>query len=241
MKKIASLSYAITAYAIGLSSLVYMIGFLANLYVPKGIDAGSAENVGVTLIDNILLVIGYFALHSIMARPRFKHWWTRIIPAPIERSTYVLVSGITFFFMVLLWQPLDAIVWSIDNAYGRGLVFSIYLSAWVMMLFATFNIDHFSFFGLRQVWTAITEKSAKSSEFSAKYLYRFTRHPISLCWFIVLWLTPSMSLGHLVFASIGSVYIIIVTPIEERDLANEIGAPYDQYKKDVRRFVPLRK
>ena len=241
MKKTLLSLYALGAYAIGMSSLVYMIGFLGNFYVPKSIDSGPAGATGIAVLVNLVLAVCYFTLHSIMARPGFKQWWTTIIPAEIERSTYVLVSGLTFYMLVALWQPSDISLWSIKNEYARALILTMFLGAWLAMIFATFNINHFSFFGLRQVWLSVLEKTDGSSNFSAKYLYRFSRHPISFCWLIVMWTTPDMTGSRLIFSFVGTVYIFLITPIEERDLANEIGEPYRQYQKKVRRFIPLPK
>ncbi len=241
MKRIMLISYAMGAYAIGLSSLLYMIGFLVNAYVPKGIDGANTSGVWLPLIGNFALICGYFSLHSLMARPRFKRWWVNVIPRSIERSTYVLVSGLTFYLLVILWQPLDVSIWSVQNEYARGIILLVYLSSWLAMTFATFNIDHLSFFGLRQAWFCSHKKVSLSPGFSAKYLYRLTRHPISTCWFVVMWATPDMTLGHLLLAVSATFYILIITPVEEEDLVAEIGAPYEQYRKEVRRYIPLPK
>ncbi|OZG70367.1 hypothetical protein BTA51_26360 [Hahella sp. CCB-MM4] len=241
MKGIILMSYAVLAYAIGLSSLLYMVGFLINAFVPKGIDGGYAEGVWTSLAVNFLLVSGYFVLHSVMARPAFKRRWTQLIPESAERSTYILVSGVTFYLLVYLWRPIDISIWSLSNEYIRAVLVAIYLCGWMVMVFATFNIDHWSFFGLRQAWLSYCKRSAQPTGFSARYLYRFTRHPISLCWFVVMWVSPDMTVGHLLLSLMATLYILIITPIEEKDLVSEIGQPYEQYQKRVRRFLPLPK
>lgn len=237
----AYMSYAIAAYVVGMGALIYFIGFLINAYVPKGIDTDYTGEFAVPIFINSIVITSFFLIHSIMARPWFKRWWIKMIPAPLERSTYLMISGSTIFLLVYLWQPLALPVWTIVSDSGRGILFAIYLTGWITMTLATFNIDHVSFFGLRQAWASIQNKVADSPGFSATYLYRLVRHPISTCWIVVMWVTPDMTVGHLLLASIATIYILIVTPIEERDLREEIGEPYLQYSKQVRRYIPIPK
>ena len=242
MKKFTLIGYAVVAYGIGMASLIYLMGFLMNTGVPKGIDSGGVStNLWLALSGNLVLVGVYFVIHSIMARPWFKRWWTRFIPEGTERSTYVLISGITVFLLVFLWQPLGNRLWVVESEIGRIALISVYLSGWALMVLATFNIDHWSFFGLRQAWISAQKKTAKSSSFSARYLYSFSRHPISLGWLTVMWITPDMTLGHLLMALMSSLYIFMITPIEEADLLEEIGERYAQYRSEVRRFLPFPK
>ena len=231
MKKIALFIYKLIAYAVGMGSLLYLMGFLINFHVPKGIDTGTTDGVWLPLSCNIGLLIAYFSIHSIMARPWFKAAWEQKIPAGTERSTYILIAGVTVFLLVYLWQPLNTTIWYTDHSIARDLIIALYLGGWTLMTLATFNIDHFAFFGLRQ----------NASGFSARYLYALTRHPISLGWLIVMWATPEMSLGHLLMAVISTLYIFIITPFEEADLVVELGDDYRHYQRSVRRFLPLPK
>ncbi len=241
MKKVALMSYAVASYGIGMASLIYLMGFLINFNVPKGIDSGTSSNLWLAISANLILVGTYFVIHSIMARPWFKHWWNRHIPNGTERSTYILVSGLTLFLLIFLWQPLGDRLWLIESAWSRSLMLAMYWTGWVLMIMATFNIDHWSFFGLRQAWISAQKKTPEPSGFSARYIYSLTRHPISLGWLIVMWATPDMTLGHILLALIASVYIFIITPIEEADLLDEIGDCYAQYRNEVRRYLPFPK
>lgn len=241
MKKTALVTYAASAYLIGIASLIFMMGFMVNFWEAYPIDHVDAAFSWAALLTNIGMLVAYFGVHSIMARPRFKQWWTQWIPQSIERSTYILVSGLTLIALLHAWQPVGPQLWTIQHEAGRAVLVTFYLLAWLLMGVATFNIDHFSFFGLRQVYADITHKARQTEHFSIKFLYRFCRHPISLCWFLVVWLTPDISLGHLIFALVASGYIILITPVEEQDLENEIGEPYKQYQKTVRRFIPFPK
>ncbi|HAG94441.1 MAG: hypothetical protein CMK83_22235 [Pseudomonadales bacterium] len=241
MKKITLLSYALIAYTVGMASLLYLMGFLINLYVPKSIDSGTTEGLWLPLFSNMGLLVAYFAIHSVMARPWFKAAWQRIIPAGTERSTYILISGVTVFLLVLLWQPLTTTIWLTENPIARNLIITLYLGGWTLMTLATFNINHFAFFGLQQAWASLRSQRQQSPGFSARYLYALTRHPISLGWLIVMWATPAMSLGHLLMAIVATLYIFIITPVEEADLVAEIGDDYRHYQQTVRRFLPIPK
>lgn len=239
MKKLLVATYAMVSYAVGMGALCYLMLFLQNLWVPKTIDSGATPVLEVALLANLLSLIIYLTLHSVMARPWFKNWWTRCVPPALERSTYILISGTTLFLLIRLWQPLTVTVWETDSAIATGAIYALYALGWLIMVSATFQIDHFSFFGLRQAWNWVRRRAPGPTTFTARYLYGVTRHPISLGWLVVFWSTPHMTLGHLLMALVCSVYIFIVTPIEEADLIRELGEPYLAYQKRVRAFIPL--
>jgi len=214
------------------------VGFLINMVVPKTVDSGSFAPLPQSYIANIAVVAAYLSLHSLMARSWFKQWWTSIIPQPLERATYVLIAGITTFLVVWAWQPMPDVVWQVENTAIVAGIYALYALAWLMMALATFNIDHWSFFGLRQVWDAVCGRRAPEIPFTARFLFGLVRHPISLGWLLVFWLTPQMSQGHLLLAVCVSIYIAVVTPIEEADLVAEFGDNYVNYRKRVRAIVP---
>ena len=230
--------YAVLAYLIGMGSLIWLIAFLANIVVPKTVDAGPIAPLPQSYLTNFVVVAAYLLIHSVMARSWFKRWWTRFIPPALERATYVLIAGVTTFLLVWAWQPMPQTVWHLESPALVGAIYAIYAFGWVMMLVASFNIDHFSFFGLRQMWNAVSGRPAKAVPFTARFLFAIVRHPISLGWLTVFWATPHMSVGHLLLAVCVSVYIGVVTPIEESDLVTELGEEYVNYKKRVRAILP---
>lgn len=236
-------SYAVLAYTIGLGSLLYLMGFMIDAPLPKTIDAGGAAplDTPIALATNIAILVAFLVPHSVMARPRFKAWWTRIIPPELERTTYIAVSGISTALMLWAWRPMPLAAWATESRAVRYALYAAYAGGWLTIVLATFNIDHFAFFGLRQVWDAIRARAPRKVPFTARWLYAFVRHPISLGWLFVFWSTPRMTVGHLVFAIGMSLYIAIVTPIEERDLVAELGDDYIRYRERVRGFVPLRR
>jgi protein-S-isoprenylcysteine O-methyltransferase Ste14 len=230
--------YSVAAYAIGMASLVYLMGFVIGIPLPKTIDGGLSAPLPVTLVTNLAILVAFLVPHSVMARPRFKTWWTRWVPAALERSTYVLVSGVTTLLMLWAWQPMPQTLWQLDAAPVRYAMYAAYASGWGTILLATFNIDHFAFFGLRQVWDAIRARPPRKVPFTARWLYALVRHPISLGWLFVFWATPHMTVGHLLLAAGMSLYIAVVTPIEEADLVADLGDDYVRYRCRVRAFVP---
>jgi len=236
--KFLSSAYALLAYVIGMGSLIWLMGFLINVVVPKTVDAGPSAPLSGGYFTNAIVVVAYLAVHSVMARPWFKKWWTTIVPEAIERATYVLIAGATTFLLIWLWQPLPGAVWQIDNILLAAAIYALYGAGWLMMLLATFNIDHWTFFGLRQVWEAVVGRTAKATPFTARFLYGVIRHPISLGWLIVFWSTPQMSRGHLLMAVCISIYIAVVTPFEEADLTEALGEDYVNYKNRVRAILP---
>lgn len=233
------LTFAASAYVLALLNLLYIMGFLVDFGVPKGIRDGDFRSFwSAALIDFGL--IGLFGLHhSFTARTSFKRWWVKIVPAPIERATYLYMTLIMTVLLIYFWQPIPVTIWQIENSLAAGLIISIYVLVWVMMLAATFHFGHFGFFGLAQAWQAYKNSTASHSEMTARYLYALVRHPISLGWMIAPLIQPHLTVGHVVFSAATICYILVATPFEEKDLIGSIGKPYEDYRERVPTFLPF--
>jgi len=241
MGRIAALVYGGIAYVIFLVAFLFAIGFVENAVVPKTIDSGTEGGVVAALIINALL-LGLFAVqHSVMARPAFKRRWTRLVPQPVERSTYVLLSSLILILIFWQWRPMLGGVWRADNSAVRALIFALSLVGWLMVLLSTFMINHFDLFGLRQVYAHAKQTPPPPLAFTTRWLYTFVRHPIMLGFIIAFWATPTMTTGHLLFAVATTGYILIALQFEERDLRNTFGQTYVAYQQEVRMLVPLPK
>lgn len=233
--------YAVLAYALFLASFLYAVGFVGDLYVPKSIDAPvAAAGWTAFLIDAV--VLGAFAIqHSVMARPAFKRWWTRIVPAPIERSTYVLFSSLFLCLIFIAWQPMPASVWDVRGTPAGQVLLALYALGWLVVLLSTFMISHFELFGLTQAWRRAQEMPVHDSAFTEVFFYRFVRHPIMLGFLIAFWASPLMTQGHLLFASLTTAYIFVGVRLEEHDLMQKLGATYQDYRARVPMFFPFLK
>ena len=242
MRKILIALYGIAAYVIGMVSSVYTIGFVGNFIVPKTIDSGTTQSTGSALAVNLILLSVFAIQHSGMARKVTKKWIVRYLHPSIERSTYVLLSGLVFALIFWLWQPMTAVVWNITSSVGIYIAYGLFGLGWIIAMSSTFMINHAELFGLQQVYVHIKTKSVQSSSFQIKYLYKFMRHPLMLGFIIAFWATPTMSLGHLLFAVVMTLYIFIsVKYLEEKDLRESIGAPYEKYQESVPMLIPFTK
>jgi protein-S-isoprenylcysteine O-methyltransferase Ste14 len=238
MNRVAGLIYGFISYVIFLAVFLYAIGFVGNIFVPKGID--SLPNVPLTqaLLINFGL-LGLFAIqHSVMARPVFKRWITRFIPASMERSTFTLVSSLCLIALFAFWEPMGGLVWSIENPLGVGLMYGGFAFGWLLVLVCTCLINHFDLFGLRQVWLNFRNKPYTPLEFRLPLAYRIVRHPMYVGWFFAFWCTPVMTIAHLAFAIATSAYILIAIQLEERDLM-DAHPEYRQYRKQVPMILPF--
>ena len=235
------LLYAAGAYITSTISLVYIMGFLINFGVPKGISDGSVSPLWESLLIDVGLVFLFGLHHSITARSSFKKWWTQIIPPPIERATYLYMTSLMTFVLVYFWQPLPHTVWSFSSEVAVIAIYFVYLSIWAMMTAATFQFGYLNFFGLMQVWKNFKNSPPKTPEMTAKYLYSLVRHPISVGWMLAPLLTPTVTIGHLTFAVATFVYILVATHFEEADLVKELGSSYIEYQNKVPAFLPFSK
>ena len=238
LKRTGVLLYGVISYAIFFATFLYAIGFIGNLLVPKSIDSAPLIPLASAIGVNILL-LGVFALqHSIMARPAFKKWWTRHVPRPMERSTYVLFSSLALIAMFVFWQPMGGVIWEVHNPLGQAALYSLFALGWALVLLATFLINHFDLFGLRQVWLHFRGKAYTPLKFGTPWLYKYIRHPLYLGWFLAFWATPTMTVAHLLFAIMTTVYILLAIQLEEKDLIAEHGERYIDYRKRVPMVIP---
>jgi protein-S-isoprenylcysteine O-methyltransferase Ste14 len=235
-------SYALICYIVFLTSFLYAIGFVGDLFVPKTIDAPVTETGWPALLIDAL-VLGAFAVqHSVMARPAFKRWWTRYVASSIERSTYVLLSSLLLGLVFVAWRPLPAMVWDARGTWLAPLLLALQAIGWLVVLLSTFMISHFELFGLTQAWRSARAQSPQpEAPFVERFFYRFVRHPIMLGFLVAFWATPAMSQGHLLFALLTGAYILVGVRLEEADLSAKIGRDYEDYRARVPMLVPFPK
>ena len=240
MKRVVHLLYGGVSYLLFVGTFLYAIAFVEGAPVPRNIDAGGPPSPPATalLVDALLLTL-FAVQHSGMARRGFKEVWTRLVPKPIERSTYVLFSSACLALLFVLWRPIPQAVWSVEVPAARLLLRSVSALGWLFALFSTLLLNHFELFGLRQVYLAARRKELPGSQFRTPWLYKIVRHPLYLGFIVAFWAAPTMTVGHLVFALAMLGYILVAIQLEERDLIREYGARYVAYREQVRGLVPL--
>ena len=241
MSKVFSFLYGVVCYLVFFVVFLYLIGFVGDLFVPKSIDLGTETTAAQSVLINVALLVLFAVQHTIMARPAFKKWLTKIIPEQVERSTFVLATSLILALLFWQWRPMLGVIWSVDNPTGRAMLFGLFWFGWGIGLFSSFIINHFDLFGLRQVWLHLTNREYHHLEFQARSLYRLIRHPLMLGMIIGFWATPDMTTGHLVFAITATVYILIGIRFEERDLVRYHGQDYIDYRRSIPMLIPFMK
>jgi protein-S-isoprenylcysteine O-methyltransferase Ste14 len=239
MRRWLFFAYGVFSHLLFLAVYAYMAGFVGNLFVPKSIDSPADASIASALVINLLLLALFGVQHSVMARPAFKRVWTRIVPEPIERATYVLVANIVTIVLMWQWRAIDIVVWNAENPLLRGLMWCLFATGWALVPLTSLMISHFDLFGTRQVWLHLRGRGYEALEFRTPYLYKHMRHPLYVGWMIAFWATPTMTVGHLVFASVLTGYMVLAAAMfEERDLAAYFGEKYESYRRRVPMFFP---
>lgn len=240
MGRIAVLLYGIVCYIVFFVVFLYAIGFVENLAVPLSIDAGGpSAALGQALLINVLLLSVFAVQHTVMARPAFKKAWTKVVPEPAERSTYVLLASLALALVFWQWRPMTGEVWNVSDAAVAPVIIAISFAGWGLVLFATVLINHFDLFGLRQVYLHFKKTEYTAINFQTPLLYRMVRHPLLLGFMIAFWATPSMTVGHLVFALVTTAYMLVGIQFEEHDLVEALGEPYERYRERVSMIIPM--
>ena len=239
LSKFLALFYGVVSYFIFLGTFLYAIGFVGNLLVPKSIDSGIHGGTDNAWLVNILLLSLFAVQHSVMARPGFKKWWTKIVPKSIERSTFVLFSSLVLILLFYYWRPMQGVVWSVDNTLLASLLSTLFFIGWFIVLLGTFLINHFNLFGLQQVYLNMKNSEPNPPQFVRPLFYKVVRHPLMLGFIIAFWATPHMTIGHLLFAFATTGYILVAIQLEERDMVRVHGEEYKRYQQEVSQIIPL--
>jgi protein-S-isoprenylcysteine O-methyltransferase Ste14 len=238
MKRYLFLAYGILAYAAFLLSFTYAMAWVGNILVPKTIDSGTSEPPLTAALINIGLLALFAVQHTIMARPRFKAWWARIVAPALERSTFVLAASALLALICWQWRPITRVIWDINTPPLHWLLVGVYACGLVIGFTSTFLIDHFDLFGLRQVWHYFRGRPYEPPAFQERSFYRHVRHPLMVGLLLVFWATPTMTAGHLLFATVMTIYILLGVRLEERDLASQLGRRYEEYRERVPMLLP---
>jgi len=237
MKRLAIFCYGIACYAVFLATFLYAVGFIGNFGVPKTLDSRRDISLSRALVIDVGLLALFALQHSVMARPAFKRWWTRIIPESAERATYVLFSSLALIVLFWLWQPMGGQVWKAESPAAVQIIYGLYTLGWLLLLYVTFLINHFDLFGLRQIWLQLVGRPYTPVPFVTPWLYRLVRHPLYIGWLTIVWETPVMTVAHVVFAGLSTAYILLGLQLEERDLI-EAHPEYADYRRRVPMLIP---
>lgn len=233
-----AVGYGAVSYLLFLAVFLYAIGFVGGVVAPRSVDNAVDAPLWQALIVNLSLLALFAVQHSVMARPAFKRWWTRYVPPPVERSTYVLLASLALALLFWQWRTISYVVWDVADQPARMTVWALFWLGWAIVLAATFMINHFELFGLRQVFAAWRAQPEAQTGFRATMFYRVVRHPLMLGFLIAFWSAPTMTAGRLLFAAATTGYILIALQLEERDLLATLGARYAAYRKTVPMLVP---
>lgn len=238
MKRALAFAYGIACYLLFLAVFLYFIGFVGDLLVPKSVDSGGGAPLAEAILVNLGLVALFGLQHSGMARPEFKRWWTRIVPEHVERSTYVLAATLALALLCWQWRPIPGTLWEVESTAGQAVLWTLFGVGWLLVLSATYMINHFHLFGLQQVYQNLRGREISAPKFQTPGLYKLVRHPLNLGFLLAFWAIPTMTWGHALLALAFTGHILVSIPLEERDLVRHFGDRYRRYRERVPSLLP---
>lgn len=241
LRRLSGLLYGIVVYAFFFVTFMYAIGFVSCLAVPKTIDRGVQTPFVAALAIDLALMSVFAIQHSVMARRGFKRWWSRFVPQPVERSTYVLFATLALMLLLWQWRPIPQVAWRVVDPVAVTMLTGLSLGGWLLVLFSTFLINHFELFGLHQVANHLRGREMSPPTFKTPLLYKVVRHPIYLGFIVAFWSAPTMTVGHMLFAAVTTAYIFVGIMLEERDLIALFGNDYRRYRQQVGMILPFRR
>ena len=239
MSALLSILYGLATYTFFLGTFLYTVGFVGNIAVPKSIDTGAVAPLAEAVVVDLLLLALFAVQHSVMARPAFKRWWTRLVPQSVERSTYVLFASAALALLLWQWRPIaEPVIWVVTDPRAIAVLNAVFWSGWIVLLASTFMISHFELFGLRQVFARLLDLPLRDPTFKKPLFYRYVRHPIYLGFLLAFWAAPVMTAGHLLFSVMMTGYVLIGIFFEERDLIHQFGDQYRRYRSQAGMLLP---
>jgi len=242
MSRVSALIYGGVVYVLFLATFLYLIAFVGGVGVPRSVDAGGPESpIAVAVLVNLGLIVLYGLQHCIMARPRFKQAWTRIIHPAVERSTFVLTTCGLLALTFWQWRPIPDVVWNVEDPTLRAVLWTVFGTGWALVLAATFLIDHFDLFGLRQVVLHFRGRPYTHHPFRVPLLYKHVRHPLYVGFLMAVWAAPTMTVGRLLLAFGWTAFMLTAIQFEERDLIGLFGRQYERYRDNVPMLIPFSK
>ncbi|MBE9029320.1 isoprenylcysteine carboxylmethyltransferase family protein [filamentous cyanobacterium LEGE 11480] len=241
LARMAIFAYGVMCYAVFFLTFSYFCGFVGNFLVPRSIDSAPLVPLGSAVMINLGLIALFGVQHSVMARKGFKRWWTQFVPKPMERSTYVLFSSLCLLNMFYFWQPIGGNIWHVTSMPAVVIMYTVFAIGWLTVLGSSFLLNHFDLFGLRQVWLCLRGQEYTPMKFTTPMLYKFVRHPLYCGLLLAFWVTPRMTMTHLVFAVATTAYILLGSRFEEKDLKQEFGEAYAEYQRRVPMLIPMMK
>ncbi len=239
MKRLLFFAYGVLCHLLFLITFAALAAFVGNLFLPRTIDGpSSGGSIAAALAIDLALLAAFAVQHSVMARPAFKRLWTRIVPQPIERSTYVLISCLVTGLLIWQWRPIPLVIWNVENTVGWSIGMALFAIGWLSVPIVSLMINHFDLFGTRQVWLYLQGKDYTPLPFRTPLAYAWVRHPLYVGWALAFWASPTMTAGHFLFAGVLTIYMAAAALVEERDLIAHFGKQYEDYRRNVPMFVP---
>lgn len=237
---LVSFIYSLLCYVASVASLICFIVFVSDVWPQLSVNnQQTTMSTPTALLINLGLLLLFGIQHSVMARQGFKRWIKHYIGDSVERATYCLGTAVVIFVMIHFWQPMSGMIWQVDNPTAVMAIRTTGLLGWGILLLATFQLDHFALFGLRQTFAPLRGNPIPQAQFKMPGLYKLVRHPIQTGVLIGIWAVPVSTTGHLVLALGMTIYIFVGLYFEEKDLVREFGDTYRDYKTRVAKVIPF--
>lgn len=194
------------------------------------------ERAGLVAWDAVLCLL-FFVQHSAMVRKQFRKRLSLALPAHFHGALYSVASGVVLIILVLFWQNSEPQLVSLQGI-SRWVAYGVFFASLMGMIWGMYALHSFDVFGNQEILDNIRAAHVRTMRLTICGPYRWVRHPLYFFTLVMIWSCPDITMDRLLFNTLFTIWIVIGTLLEERDLVAEFNETYQDYQRRVPMLIP---